>query len=63
MKRKDNRKSRGVAFILFLKPEDAQECVKSVNNSIVSSFTFKEKKKNNAGLILIFSVYIERTSY
>ncbi|XP_026478807.1 zinc finger CCHC-type and RNA-binding motif-containing protein 1-like isoform X2 [Ctenocephalides felis] len=41
MKRKDNRKSRGVAFILFLKPEDAQECVKSVNNSIMFDRTIK----------------------
>lgn len=36
MKDKLTRKSRGVAFILFLTPEDAITCAKNLNNTEVN---------------------------
>ncbi|XP_044763218.1 zinc finger CCHC-type and RNA-binding motif-containing protein 1-like [Coccinella septempunctata] len=41
MKEKISRKSKGVAFILFLKPEDARECVKCVDGTEMSGRTLK----------------------
>ena len=36
MKDKITRKSRGVAFVLFLTPEDATACAKNLNNTEVN---------------------------
>lgn len=36
MKDKDTRKSKGVAFILFLDKESAQNCSRALNNKQVS---------------------------
>lgn len=36
MKDKITRRSRGVAFVLFLKPEDASSCAKGLNNTQVN---------------------------
>lgn len=36
MKDKMTRRSRGVAFVLFLTPEDALSCAKSLNNTEAS---------------------------
>lgn len=36
MKNKVTRRSRGVAFVLFLTPEDAISCAKNLNNTEVS---------------------------
>ncbi|XP_045465997.1 zinc finger CCHC-type and RNA-binding motif-containing protein 1-like [Harmonia axyridis] len=41
MKDKTHRGSKGVAFILFLKQEDAIQCVKGVNGSEMSGRTLK----------------------
>jgi U11/U12 small nuclear ribonucleoprotein SNRNP31 len=37
MKDKVTRKSKGVAFVLFLKREDAQTCAKSINGREVAT--------------------------
>lgn len=36
MKDKDTRKSKGVAFILFLNKDSAQNCTRAINNKQVS---------------------------
>lgn len=36
MKDKDTRKSKGVAFILFLDKDSAQNCTRAINNKQVS---------------------------
>lgn len=36
MKEKDTRKSKGVAFILFLDKESAQNCSRALNNKQVN---------------------------
>ncbi|KOX68967.1 Zinc finger CCHC-type and RNA-binding motif-containing protein 1 [Melipona quadrifasciata] len=41
MKDKITRKSRGVAFILFLTPEDAITCAKNLNNTKIGGRTVK----------------------
>lgn len=41
MKDKDTRKSRGVAFLLFLKREEAQACVRGTNGSTMFGRTLK----------------------
>ncbi|XP_043525885.1 zinc finger CCHC-type and RNA-binding motif-containing protein 1-like isoform X2 [Frieseomelitta varia] len=41
MKDKITRKSRGVAFILFLTPEDAITCAKNLNNTEIGGRTVK----------------------
>lgn len=38
MKEKDSRRSKGVAFILYLNPEDALKCVSETNEKEVSLF-------------------------
>lgn len=40
MKDKDTRKSKGVAFILFLDKESAQNCSRALNNKQVSCGKF-----------------------
>ena len=41
MKDRTTRRSRGVAFVLFLTPEDALSCAKSLNNTEVGGRTIK----------------------
>lgn len=41
MKDKKTRRSRGVAFILFLKPEEAAFCARSVNNTQIGGRTIR----------------------
>ncbi|XP_015592156.1 zinc finger CCHC-type and RNA-binding motif-containing protein 1 [Cephus cinctus] len=41
MKDKTTRRSRGVAFVLFLKPEDAAVCAKELNNTEIGGRTVK----------------------
>ncbi|CAL7940759.1 unnamed protein product [Xylocopa violacea] len=41
MKDKITRRSRGVAFVLFLTPEDAATCAKSLNNTEIGGRTVK----------------------
>ncbi|KZC13815.1 Zinc finger CCHC-type and RNA-binding motif-containing protein 1 [Dufourea novaeangliae] len=41
MKDKTTRRSRGVAFVLFLTPEDALSCAKGLNNTEVGGRTVK----------------------
>ncbi|XP_003702450.1 zinc finger CCHC-type and RNA-binding motif-containing protein 1 [Megachile rotundata] len=41
MKNKITRRSRGVAFVLFLTPEDAVSCAKSLNNTEIGGRTIK----------------------
>ncbi|OAD52655.1 Zinc finger CCHC-type and RNA-binding motif-containing protein 1 [Eufriesea mexicana] len=41
MKDKITRKSRGVAFVLFLAPEDAVACAKNLNNTEIGGRTVK----------------------
>lgn len=38
MKDKMTRRSRGVAFVLFLTPEDAFSCAKGLNNTEVNYY-------------------------
>lgn len=38
MKDKDTRRSKGVAFILFLDKDSAQNCTRAINNKQVSHF-------------------------
>lgn len=40
MKDRFTRRSRGVAFVLFLAPEDALSCAKGLNNTEVKFLTF-----------------------
>lgn len=53
MKDKDTRRSKGVAFILFLDKESAQNCSRALNNKQVSannyireSFQSSQKSKD-----------------
>ncbi|KAK2583377.1 hypothetical protein KPH14_009368 [Odynerus spinipes] len=41
MKDKITRRSRGVAFVLFLKPEDAAACAKGLNNTQIGGRTIR----------------------
>lgn len=41
MKDKITRRSRGVAFVLFLKPEDAASCAKGLNNTQIGGRTVR----------------------
>lgn len=41
MKEKETRRSKGVAFILYLSPEDAQKCVNETNEKEVSFLHFQ----------------------
>ena len=41
MKDRHTRKSKGVAFILYVKREDAHECVKQLNNTLLFNRTIK----------------------
>ena len=41
MKNKITRRSRGVAFVLFLTPEDAMSCAKNLNNTEIGGRTIK----------------------
>ncbi|XP_046813846.1 zinc finger CCHC-type and RNA-binding motif-containing protein 1-like isoform X1 [Vespa crabro] len=41
MKDKITRRSRGVAFVLFLKPEDASSCAKGLNNTQIGGRTIR----------------------
>lgn len=52
MKEKDTRKSKGVAFILYLNHEDAEKCIKETNEKEVSWIELKIQKLKNYLCIL-----------
>ncbi|XP_065218678.1 zinc finger CCHC-type and RNA-binding motif-containing protein 1-like [Planococcus citri] len=49
MKNKQTRESKGVAFVLYLKEEDARKCVESFNETQVGDRTIKVSIANDNG--------------
>nr|CAI5831419.1 unnamed protein product [Callosobruchus analis] len=60
MKDKDSRKSKGVAFILFLNPEDAKKCIEETNMKEMFGRTLKASLAKDNGRA---SEFIRRKEY